>query len=130
MMYIIVSGDDSDYYIQGAYDDKDLAQAYVDAVGDVRIEPCELNAHADELRSGRVPFHIYAYYRDGGELEFRATAFPSSDWDEDVRASKVKTFVGESLVYTTCVYAKDKRGAILLAMGKIVQYEAQKEREV
>ena len=62
MIYVVTSGEYSDYGIDAMFDDKELAQDFIDSFNpsydEMRIEEYELNPYGQEIRKGCKPYFI------------------------------------------------------------------------
>jgi hypothetical protein len=63
-IYIVTSGQYSDYGIDAVFSEKSLAKKYIDSFkkddyGDrMEIEEWDLDKNSDQLKAGRKPFHV------------------------------------------------------------------------
>jgi hypothetical protein len=77
-IYVVTQGSYSDYGIRAVFDDKALAQKFIEAFGSqsydqMEIEEWELNPCAPALRKGHVPYFL-RMNREGEAVEVRAEA--------------------------------------------------------
>lgn len=127
-VYIVTQGEYSDYQIVGVYDDEDLAKAFAATLNerdDARVEPWEMNQHQNELKSGRIPFSVHSYDYHG-KLRFSVEAF-SENFKHGLTVSRIKSYSDDYFRYMVGVYAKDRDGALKVAMEKVTQWKALKQ---
>lgn len=72
-IYLITSGEYSDYSINAVFTTKELAEQYRTFFGG-DIEEWEADRMADDLRAGKVVYQVYMY-RDGSTECFGVTAY-------------------------------------------------------
>lgn len=83
IIYVVTSGDYSDYHIDGVFDSQELARLFVGAQknsGDYTIEEHQVNPHEKPLRNGYQWFAIHML--KNGDTVF---ATPASPTDSDPR---------------------------------------------
>ena len=122
-IYVLTSGDYSDYHINGVYSSRELAQAFIDAVereypySDYMIEEYDLDEYADELKRG---YHLWfvRMKRDGLVLE----AY-------EVERSYIMDHLSEDAsrdLVNRCL-AKDKEHAIKITNERRIQFLANEQ---
>lgn len=110
-IFIVSSGSYSDYHIDGIFDDKELAQKYIDAFEkdsyeEMGIEEWDLNPHEKEIRKGCRPYFL-RISRDGevSDIEIEDSSYGFREQDD-----RYGFAIDNSLYFH--VFAKDEKHAI------------------
>ena len=128
-IYVLTSGEYSDYHINGVYSSRELAQAFIDAVegklypfgkrtySDYMIEEYNLDEYADELKRGYLLWFV-RMKRDGLVLE--AYEDERSYIMDHLSGDQNRDFVNRCL-------AKDKEHAIKITNERRIQFLANEQ---
>lgn len=123
-MYVVTSGDYSDYGINAIFDTKELAEKYVGCFNtgrwnEMRIEEWSLNPNEVKLKEGRKAYRV-KMDKQGNiiEIEWVHSAYKFRDEMDDA-----VSFTVDQSMNCHC-FAKDKYHAVKIANERRVQYLA------
>lgn len=116
-IYVVTSGEYSDYGICGVFDDRTLADAFAEkcsgTYAEAGVEVWPLNPHADDLRAGHDPYFV-RMKRTGDTMEARRVDAGS----RAVGAVMALDVNGDG--FTTC-FARDEQHAVKIANERRAQ---------
>jgi len=130
-IYIITSGEYSDYGIRAVFTDKALADAYINMYGntgyynDMSIEEWEADRFAEEMRQGHAIYRVQIW--KSGDLY---------NCERDASLPDAQTTIGivrwanNQELLTTIVIAKDEQHAIKVANERRTRLIAENEWKV
>ncbi len=127
-IYVVTSGDYSDYSVDGVFDQRDMAQEFVDRIPGARIEEYSLNPAVPEIRAGFSAFSVYML-RDGsllqdlGDLGYWTSRPEASIVPPEVSIRWANRFRGRAVLYCTC-WARDAQHAVKIANEHRAQFIA------
>jgi hypothetical protein len=110
IVYLVTSGEYSDYRVDGVYSTKELAEKAKIALGDVDIETYVLDEFADHLNQGLSLWQVEISKCDNGE---------SRTW----KTSRPTTWIGFKSL-NLAIWAKDEQHALKIASEKRAIYLA------
>lgn len=116
-IYIVTSGEYSDYGINGVFETKELAQAYIEMLGnpkgwssEMQVEEHDLNPYKNYIKEGLKPFLIFIH-KNGNVTKAEIAQYglkPSTTISFSYNKSQMIVFC----------WAKDKQHAIKIANEK------------
>lgn len=130
-VYVVTSGEYSDYHIDGMFSTEELAQKFIDSFKrheytEMDIEEWELDVHKDALSQGYLPFRVSM--RQNGDVmscEHEDSSYGfHSETPRDSFHSTVWNDQGAPKYMVSHVYAKDQQHAIKIANERRGQYLA------
>jgi len=116
IIYVVTSGDYSDYHIDGVFDDPALAELIKNALNNARIEPWELNMMHSKITQGYKFFRVFMDTK-GNTPEVGLEKLCREAYNKDVR------FLGFGNIthWIFYVWAKDEKHAVKIANERRVQ---------
>lgn len=128
-VYLVSSGEYSDYSINAAFSTRELAELYIESMGnpqrysqEMMVEEYDLDANETHIREGFHPYRV-KMDRNGNTLECRL-----DDWDSAVSGKVSLVSFGyyhgqpspKKVLCASCV-AKDEQHAVKIANEKRTQ---------
>lgn len=110
-IYLVTEGEYSDYGVSAAFDEKELAQKFIESFGadldDVRIEEYEINPHKSDVLIGKKPYGVRIKksgeiiscinYRSPASFSKDGISYYFVDWMLDVPELVVNCFANNKL---------------------------------
>jgi hypothetical protein len=123
-IYIVTSGDYSEYRICGAFTEEALAEKFIDSFSgdnysEFRIENYALNPYQYELKNDYKPFFV-RMMKEGNCIEIKIRG---SSYDFEDEGAAIGFDVNENMYIS--IFAKDEKHAIKIANEKRVQLIAE-----
>ena len=120
VIYVVTSGEYSDYGIDSMFDSKELAQSYIDSFktnsyNEMRIEEFELNPFKNQIKKGCLPYFV-RMSKNGACTEIHTKSSSYGFGNEP-------SFDVQKNMYHH-VFAKDEKHAIKIVNEIRVQYIA------
>jgi len=133
IVYLVSSGEYSDYSINGAFSSREKAQAFIEheqkrqASARYRdsydIEEYVLDAYLDQLERGLACY--YVSFPD--IMSGNARVSPTSPTDDDDEGDASQPYRDKPESFWVDVWAKDKQGALKIANERRAKFLAQRE---
>ena len=120
-IYVVSSGEYSDYGIDAIFDSKDLAEKYISAFDQscydqMKIEEWELNPNENEVKKSRKAFLVRMDKQgNANEVEWRDSAFGLRNTSLNI------SFTYNKELMNCYCFANDERHAVKIANEKRVQ---------
>jgi hypothetical protein len=128
-IYLVTSGDYSDYSVDGAYSSREKAQVCIDyqrnrhnSYVDYRIEEYVLDMYLDQLARGLA--YYYVYFKD--IMQGDAKVQTDSPSEDDGVGASYSHFHGRPESFGTGLWAKDEQAALKIANERRTKFLARR----